>query len=157
MPLGSYVRPGAGGEGGLQFNFVPRPNPADPRLDPLVRPIGRNEAEFQPGGSPGNGYQNINVFTDSQAVFGHLTYALNDNWDLELGTRWTEDDRSFSIVEFESGLPCLYGAQASCSPSPVLNAFNVFQNGFFNELQETFDAVTSLISISYISRRARSL
>jgi len=29
----------------------------------------------------------------SRAIFGHITYAINDLWDFEFGIRYTEDDR----------------------------------------------------------------
>lgn len=29
----------------------------------------------------------------SQAIFGHITYAINDLWDFEFGIRYTKDDR----------------------------------------------------------------
>lgn len=118
---------GGGGHGGLIFEFLPdRENP----------------------GGPGNAYQNVNLYNDSTAVFAHMTYALNDNWDLELGARWTEDEREFNIMEFEAGDTCNFLGQGICQPTPVLNYANVVEEGFFNGVTETFDEITPMVSLT---------
>ncbi len=121
-----------GDHGGLVFEFLP-------------------DRAF-PGG-PGNAFQNVNLFNDSTAVFGHLTYNLSDNWDLELGARWTEDDRFFNIIEFDTGTgstlnTCNYIGNRLCQPSPLLNYQNVVQEGFFNQARAVFDEVTTMASLT---------
>ena len=131
--------PGSGGgtHGGLIFEFLP---------DRVI-----------PGG-PGNAFQNVNLFNDSTAVFAHATYALNDNWDLEVGARWTEDDRYFNIIEFDTGTGATFNGQpfntcnflgtGICQPTPVLNQNNVVNEGFFNEERAVFDEITPMISLT---------
>ena len=50
----------------------------------------------------------------SEAVFGHLTYAINDLWDLEFGVRYTVDDRDWynwrTIVSNVNQTPGVYPA-----------------------------------------------
>lgn len=135
----AFCGPGSpgGDHGGLVFEFLPD--------------------RLQPGG-PGNAFQNVNLVNDSRAVFGHLTYNLNDDWDLELGARWTEDDRFFNIIEFDTGTSSTLNGQVNntcnflgsrlCQPMPVLNYNNVVQEGFFNQAQEVFDEVTTMVSLT---------
>jgi iron complex outermembrane receptor protein len=130
-PCGPGSEPGAE-HGGLVFEFLPD--------------------RLQPGG-PGNAFQNVNLVNDSTAVFGHLTYALNDDWDLELGARWTEDDRFFNIIEFDTGTgstlnSCNYLGNRLCQPTPILNYQNVVQEGFFNQERAVFDEVTPMVSLT---------
>jgi iron complex outermembrane receptor protein len=98
-------------------------------------------------GGPQNSMQQTNLYSDSKAVFSHLTYALNDDWDLELGVRWTEDDRRFNIIEFDSPEVCDFDA-GWCMSQPVLNDQNVNVNGFVNELSAVFDDVTPMVSLT---------
>ena len=128
---------GGGGHSGLVFEFLPD------RLQ---------------GGGPGNAFQNVNLDNQSTAVFAHMTYNLNDDWDLELGARWTEDDRFFNIIEFHTGVgaefngqpynTCNYNGDRLCQPSPALNYNNVVLEGFFNQAHEVFDEVTPMISLT---------
>ena len=123
---------GGGAHGGLIFEFLP--------------------SRVIPGG-PGNAFQNVNLVNKSTAVFAHLTYNLSDNWDLEAGFRWTEDDRDFNILEFDAGSgattdTCLFEGQGLCQPSPVLNYNNVVREGFFNQAREVFDEVTPMVSLT---------
>jgi len=124
--------PGSGGtndHGGLIFEFL-------------------GGAERAIGGGPGNAFQNVNLYNESTAVFAHMTYALNDDWDLEAGARWTEDVRDFNILEFEARPTCHFDGTTICQPTPVLNYANVVQDGFFNAVKETFSEVTPMISIT---------
>ena len=91
--------------------------------------------------------QQVNVWNDSTAVFGHMTYELAEDWHVELGARWTEDAREFNIVEFP--FECVVTDPASqCSGTPIINADAFDQGGFFNSAQATFDEVTPMASLS---------
>jgi outer membrane receptor protein involved in Fe transport len=39
------------------------------------------------------------IRSESIAAFGHLTYDINDTWTLDVGARWTEDERTYNLVE----------------------------------------------------------
>ena len=125
--------PGSGGTG-LQFQFLPD----NARMDPAVR-----------GTPPGSAMQQVNTYTESKAVFGHMNYALTDDWDLELGARWTEDFRGFNIVEFPTPNSCNFrGDGLHCAPMSVLSFDNVMGNGFFNNAEDTFSKTTPMISLT---------
>ncbi len=118
----------------LLFEFLP----PDPNRIPT---------KAAPGG-PGGAAQNVNVFTESSAIFGHLTYALNDMWDLDLGVRYTEDDRSFQIVEFDASGTCFWLRARHCEPTLVMNNATTINDGFFNDAAATFSDTTPLISLT---------
>jgi len=145
IPCGPADGPG---HGGLIFEFLPD------RVTP---------------GGPGNAFQQVNVYTDSTAVFGHYTYNINDTWDFAFGARWTEDYRDFNILEFETGSGALIGGDligttttggtandtchiqadgAVCQVKPVLNDHNVLREGFINWKDATFSAVTPTVSFT---------
>jgi len=135
--------PGAGpGHGGLIFEFLP---------------------ERATRGGPGNAFQQVNVYTDSTAAFGHYTYAISDTWDFAIGARWTEDYRDFNILEFDTGTgsalvqgtntttadTCIIEADGTvCQVKPVLNNHNVLEEGFINWEDATFSAVTPTVSFT---------
>jgi len=110
------------------------------------------------GAGPPSAFQQVNTFTESQAVFAHMNYALNDDWTLELGARWTEDDRGFNIVEFDAGQSCNYEGTTpvgvkpqtpqACTSSPELSYQTVMEDGFFNDDRATFSEVTPMISLT---------
>jgi iron complex outermembrane receptor protein len=58
------------------------------------------------GGAPDTSAFNVEVNTDSYAVYGQATYALTDDLNLTLGLRYTEDDKDFDYEAFSpSPLP----------------------------------------------------
>ena len=76
-------------DGGVQFAFL-----GD-------KPVGS-------GGPRTNGRSGALV-NSSIAAFGHLTYDLNDDWSIDLGARWTEEDRGFHVTEFPTvANTCVY-------------------------------------------------
>ena len=100
------------------------------------------------------------VENESIGVFGHLTYALNDNWDLDFGARWTEDDRNFWNMESavqncttdDHTLRTL-GSQPNAEPGLCTFNYTVtfddtIGGGFYNEAAETFTEVTPMISLT---------
>ena len=99
---------------------------------------------------------------ESTGVFGHLTYALNDDWKLDLGARWTEDKRSSfnmetAIENCDTDDPQLrsLGNAAATGDSAFLCDFtytvdfeSTITNGFFNSAEDTFTEVTPMISLT---------
>jgi len=92
---------------------------------------------------------------DSDAVFAHVTYQLTDNWTMDVGARWTDEQRIFHQLEWE-------GEPGSCShtnpgdPPPtalcdvdlVLDYGAWAERGFYNNSQLFFDEVTPMLSFS---------
>ncbi|NIW23199.1 MAG: TonB-dependent receptor, partial [Gammaproteobacteria bacterium] len=72
-------------QNGLFFELVPD------KVEILGRPFTAGPPTF---------FNNVSVWNESVGVFGHLTYRLSDNWDLDLGARYTEDQREFNNIEF---------------------------------------------------------
>jgi iron complex outermembrane receptor protein len=120
------------------------------------------------GGGPGPFVNSSRIENESIGVFGHLTYALNDNWDLDVGARWTEDDRNFWNMESatqdcvaESGAdgtgpqservlgdPSTTGRTSICDLNYFMSWNSVIGEGFFNEGEDTFSEVTPMISLT---------
>jgi iron complex outermembrane receptor protein len=110
------------------------------------------------------------VENESLGVFGHLTYNISDQWTLDAGLRWTEDDRQFWNMEFggESDLStwdqnCTVGNftpgdQEVGSPigtTDLCRDFvatadwtNTVGEGLFNSAQKKFDDITPMISLT---------
>jgi outer membrane receptor protein involved in Fe transport len=100
---------------------------------------------------------------ESLGVFGHLTYALNDNWDFDLGARWTEDDREFWNFEnaignchpnpadqqAELGVIAMPPDALCAGPFTYEPTFeSAIWNGFFNEVEGTWDEITPMVSLT---------
>jgi iron complex outermembrane receptor protein len=112
-------------------------------------------------GGPGPFMSNKSVWNESIGVFGHLTYSLSDNWDLDVGARWTEDDREFNNIEWAS-VDCDIGTHPAdrvlgvdtgitghCEGFTAPMTFDtVINNGFFNTASDTFSEVTPMVSLT---------
>ena len=115
------------------------------------------------GGSPAFINQN-RVENEALGVFGHLTYAINDNWDFDFGVRYTRDDREFWNMEGPNGNcnsgvatpgaqtlgnPTTTGFTALCIMDTIpINFVNTVQTGFLNEASDTFSATTPMFSFT---------
>jgi iron complex outermembrane receptor protein len=122
---------------GLFFELVPD-NPTGTGLWP-------DGPRANPNG-PGPFWNNVSVWNESVGVFGHVTYALNDNWDLDVGARWTEDDRTFSNIEFAVS-DCdisITDPRTLCFVTPAVDQ----GVDFFNTASDTFDEITPMISLT---------
>lgn len=98
--------------------------------------------------------------TDSIGVFAHITYAFNDNWTLDVGSRWTEDERKWwnfegAINNCDSDTPqsaralgVTSGPEEICTFGYTPTFQSVVLDGLFNNLEGTWDDVTSSISLS---------
>jgi len=125
-------------------------------------------------GGPAVGAMSGYLKNESQAVFAHLTYDINDNWTLDAGARWTDEDRFFESTEFNtvSGT-CIHGpahylnnpnlprAPATgpanpgapprteiCAPTYLLTYNDVFAEGFYNNVGANFSEVTPMVSLT---------
>ena len=107
------------------------------------------------GGGPGPVGKGGLVTNESIAFFGHVTWDLSDNWTLDLGARWTEDERSFNNAEYDvigceiegENQPRPIGT-ALCVSDYTLNYDAIFGGNFYNDLNATFDEVTPMVSIT---------
>jgi len=122
-------------DGGTQFDWLsgPRANPGGP----------------YPAGMSGL------IGSESTAFFGHLTWALNDDWTLDFGARYTDEDRTFHQVELQTvretctfGLPGDPPTTDFCQPDYVLNYASVFEDGFYNDTGANFTETTPMISLT---------
>ena len=105
-------------------------------------------APFQPFG-PRPGLINGGVWEDSVAFFGHMTYALNDQWDLEFGIRNTEDERDWFNVETRT---------ANNRPSPdgttfgtydvIMNNDTLYTNGWYGDRSDTYSDTNLRLSMT---------
>ena len=108
-----------------------------------------------PGVSGRDGYSG----SESVAAFGHLTYDLNDNWALDFGARWTDEDRRFHQVEFDLDPDYCSHHQPGDRPATDLcgnRAFNGYIlsrrsgliDGFYNNTSANFSEVTPMVSLT---------
>jgi iron complex outermembrane receptor protein len=110
------------------------------------------------------------IENESNAIFGHLTYALSDNWNLDLGARWTEDDRAFWNMESEIqgcsmeqellggtredvqfqrlGGPISTNGSGLCEFGWDVSFDTTILGGFMNQASDTFDEVTPMVSFT---------
>jgi len=101
-----------------------------------------------PGG-PGPFQSEVSVWNKSTAVFGHLKYDINEDWLLDLGLRWTEDDREFHNIEFAStGCDISIDPNNHCDYTAPVNLPHVADSGFFNTAAEKWTEVTPMVSLT---------
>lgn len=148
-----FVANGASGQvtcadTGLHFELVPN-NVAGVDIFPWQDPDLWPNAPRINNGGPGPFGGEVSVWNESIGVFGHLTYDISDMWTIDVGARWTEDDRRFQNIEFAStGCDIGDGPQELCTFTlPVdINVLN--DTGFFNQAADTFSEVTPMISLT---------
>lgn len=133
---------------GLHFELVPdNPNGVDihPTQDPDLWP---NAPRLNPFG-PAPFLSEVSVFNKSIGIFGHLTYDINDQWTVDVGGRWTEDDREFHNIEFGStGCDVSVDPNNHCTSTAPVSLFHIADTGFFNTAQDTFSEFTPMVSVT---------
>jgi iron complex outermembrane receptor protein len=133
---------------GLLFELVPNnPNGVDihPGQDPDLWP----NAPRINGGGPGPFFANQDVWNESIGLFGHVTWDISDSWTLDVGARWTEDDRRFRNIELPAtGCDISIDPTGLCDVTINLNQANVIDEGFFNTAADTFSEVTPMVSLT---------
>jgi iron complex outermembrane receptor protein len=90
---------------------------------------------------------------ESIAVFGHMTYDVNDNWTLDFGARYTEDERTYHLVEMGTVDGTCTHTQPDdppitrlCAPDYIMTYNNSFIDGIYQNSNATFDAWTPMFS-----------
>jgi len=103
-----------------------------------------------PGVTGRDGYA-VNM---SDAIFGHLTYDINDDWTMDLGARRTEESRIFHQFEWgtEKGTCNHKGAgdppaSQMCNPNYILS-YAGYASGFYNNAELNFSATTPMMSLT---------
>jgi iron complex outermembrane receptor protein len=133
---------------GLHFELVPdNPNGTfiDPNQDPGLWP----NAPRINGGGPGPFGGEVSVWNESIGVFGHVTWDINNSWTLDVGGRYTEDDREFHNFEFAStGCDVSLDPQNMCDYTLPVDIVHVNDTGFFNQAADTFSEFTPMISLT---------
>jgi len=122
-------------DGGTQFDMLSSPRQA-------------------PGGPVPSG-RGGTMLNDSSAIFAHMTYSISDDWTLNLGGRFTDEDRSFLQTEFETvsescsfGLPGDPRPTQICDPTYLLSNASMFQDGFYNDSKANFQVFTPMASLT---------
>jgi len=150
---------GFNGQGNCLAVWNAQFDPDNPDVDIPCTPDGAVQFDFltnrQILGGPGNAGMSGLITGESTAAFGHLSYDLSDTWSMDVGARWTEEDRTFEQVEFETvGSTCTVGGPgeppptALCQPDFILNFTSVAEDGFYSKGAETFSEVTPMISFT---------
>jgi len=92
---------------------------------------------------------------ESIAVYGHLTYDLNTDWTLDVGARWTDEDRFYNAIEFlADGSTCTHSQAGDpplttlCAPDYILSHDVVFLNGLYNDTSGNWSEVTPMVSLT---------
>lgn len=115
------------------------------------------------------------IENESMGVFGHLSWSINDNWTLDVGARSTTDDREFwnmeASIQDHGVVPCeveevLVGGTAAdvenrrlggpiaangsgmCQFDWGVSFDTTVRGGFYNSSEDTFSAVTPMLSLS---------
>ena len=94
----------------------------------------------------------VSVYNKSHGVFGHVTYDINDSLTLDLGGRYTSDNRDFSNLEVATPscvLPVAPGDPLCGGTVTFLMNQGLAQDGFFNAAEDTFTAFTPMASLTY--------
>jgi len=134
---------------GLHFELVPN-NPNGTFIDPNQDPGLWPNAPRINGGGPGPFGGEVSVWNKSTGIFGHVTYDINDSWTLDVGARWTEDDREFHNFEFaSSGCDVSLDPQNLCAYTLPVDLAHVNDSGFFNQAADTFSEVTPMVSLTH--------
>jgi iron complex outermembrane receptor protein len=90
--------------------------------------------------------------TLSTALYAHAVYSFNEQWDLAVGARYMEDERTQQAVEIPavpgSCTTDVNGPLELCTAQFIMNRDTVLNEGFFVDSSATFDDVTPTISLT---------
>jgi iron complex outermembrane receptor protein len=115
-------------------------------------------------GATANNMSSALARTESIAVYGHVNWILNDQWELDFGLRWLEDERSLDNVEFDTTndgtrLTCFHAGDPGappgappptrlCQPVTIMNRAAILEEGTDVSGQSTFSDTTPMISLT---------
>ena len=110
------------------------------------------------------------IENESIGVFAHISYAINDNWTLDVGARSTEDDRQFWNMEAgidgcgieevlaggtdadvenrRLGGPIAANGSPMCQFDWGVSFDSTVAGGFYNSSEDVFSAVTPSFSLT---------
>ncbi len=93
--------------------------------------------------------RSVNIFdqaneTDSFAIFGDLTFFLSDQWNLNIGLRYTDEEKNYTHSSADSFIGPLLGGAI---PAPLPGSLQ--QELFTINATESWDAVTGRIAVDY--------
>ncbi len=133
---------------GLHFELVPD-NPTGADIDPNQDPDLWPNAPRINGGGPGPFGGEVSVWNKSIGIFAHVTWDINDLWTLDVGGRYTEDDREFHNFEFAStGCDVSVDPQNMCAYTLPVDLAHVNDTGFFNQDADVFSEFTPMLSVT---------
>jgi iron complex outermembrane receptor protein len=114
-------------------------------------------ADRTAAGGPGvTGRDGYNV-SDSDGLFAHMTYQLTDDWTLDAGLRWTEEQRIFHQLEFplkagtcnhKAGAVNATPSHTPCNPQYWMSYDTTLGSGFYNNAELFFEETTPMISLT---------
>ena len=153
-PLGDNGDPGNDGE----FGTVDDPLGTINGMldDDITCPAGGGHSVNLSGVGEGPpGYSTGETTGQSIALYGHLDFAINANWELGLGARWMEEDRtqtSFDISAVANA--CTMKTAGEIAPADLcvfdllLNRESILDDGSYTDAQATYGDVTPMISLT---------
>ena len=113
---------------------------------------------------PGTAFDGINanndyVTAESQAIYAHFNYAINEAWELSFGGRYTDDTRTLENVEVTIALDqngintCTHGPgdpppTEMCAPTIIFNRDTVLNNGVYNNERANYSEFTPTVSLT---------
>jgi outer membrane receptor protein involved in Fe transport len=112
-------------------------------------------ADRMVGGGPGVAGMSGLIEQESDAVFAHFTFDINDNWQMDFGARYTNETRSFNQAEINvPGELCTHrfpgdpAPSQQCVPTYTLSYDNLLVDGFYNNASADFSETTPMISFT---------
>jgi outer membrane receptor protein involved in Fe transport len=107
-------------------------------------------------GGPGLAGMSGHLEDNSEAAFGHVTYDFSDRWTLDVGVRYTTEDRLFNQAETNvPGDLCTHNKPGDnpvtelCVPQYyTLNYENLLVDGFYNNIKKNYSETTPMLSFT---------
>jgi iron complex outermembrane receptor protein len=98
---------------------------------------------------------NDRVTAESFGFYAQFNWSLNEQWDLDIGARYSEETRGLNNVEVNvvAGSCTHEGPGAPppteiCAPQIVLNRESVLNQGIYNDATADYDSVTPMVSLT---------
>lgn len=100
------------------------------------------------------------IDNESIGIFAHASYSLNEDWDIDVGVRYTQDKREYWNAEWPVdgcnfdqtgrvlGEPNTTTPSSLCTPILVMSYERNLNDGFFNNIDDTFSKTTPMLSLT---------